>query len=546
MELQTEGASAGELVTTDWTWLRAEGGPIAARVDRPGDGQPLRGSLVIVPPIVRERVSAFRTLRYLSLVAARSGLASVVIDLPGDGDSPRWGGLSLEADWRSAVRSAEELARRLAPDAPHHQVGLRIGACLLSEPRADTREVRILWQPVTGRSFVRQQRNARRWGIAVEPVAEGVEFPGGHFREEDVASMAALSFPKRPPHGSGLQIRNEADPGVAARIAVCPPPAARIPFDSIHEIVRTLPQSVASRAPEWHPTATAAVASGVMETLAPVGKHRLRSVLTHPTGYVNPHAAVAFTAMGSELASGPADLWVTLSRAMASKGVVSLRADRRGLGEALFPTEPGEAPCYTDDAVLDTVDLLAALQTRAPGVPTVGVGACAGAWCFLRAAAVTPLDRVIAVSLVHWSPDASIYDAQFYDRYHAEGRNPVPFPGPDEARHATLRSARQSGWRAARRLWTMWGETYRGDRIGRMVNYVRPDTEIDVLLGPADNRRFLLKGGRWQLLRHRLRLTTVDCLDHSLLSERGRRVVAQHVLDSVGAADMARPLALAS
>lgn len=518
------------LVTTEWTWLRTGTSPVAARVDRPEPGLPLVGSLVVVPPILRERVSSFRALRYLSVVAARAGFASIVIDLPGDGDSPRAAGVDLESDWRSAVRAAEGLAGFLAPGAPMHQLGLRLGGCLLSESAPGGNEIRILWQPVAGRSFVRQQRNARRVGIHVEPVSDAVEFPGGCLSEADVASIGTLGFPQRPSAASGFRLRTELDSAVADRIALCPPPAARIPFDSIHQIVESLPKAAAIESPPWAPTASAEVAPGVLETIAPVGPHRLRSVLTTPVDRGEVRAAVAFTAMGSELSSGPGDLWASLARNLAREKVWSLRADRRGLGEAFFPDEPAEAPCYTDDAVRDTVELIATLRRYAPTVYTLAVGVCAGFWCFLRAAATSPLDHVIGVNPVHWSPDASIYDAEFYDRYHAEQRNPMPFPQRQDGRLATLRSAARSGLRGAGRLSVMWGETYRGDRIGRIINPVGKDTRIDVLLGVAERRRFLLKGGGWHLLRHRVRVTTVERLDHSLLSERGRRTVAQHVM----------------
>lgn len=528
------GVVAAQLVSTEWTWLRTETSPVAARVDHPAPGRAVVGSVVIIPPAARERVSAFRTMRYLSIAAAAAGFVAVTIDLPGDGDSPRAEGADLRADWSSAVRAAEDLARLLAPGAPMHEVGLRIGACLVSEAPPFTDEVRLMWQPVSGRRFLRQQRNARRVGVRVAPVGEGVEFPGHLYSAADAEAMAKLVPPKPTAQDFGYTVRNEGDPAVAARIAMSPPPAALIPHASVHEIVDALPRGEAVERSPWRPTHAAVVAPGVVETIGRLGPQGLRFVMTKPlTGEPAP-VALAFTAIGSEVASGPGGLWTKLSRDFASRGVTSLRADRNGLGEAVFPEEPGEAACYTDQAVEDTADLVAALRNAAHPHEIIGVGACSGAWCFLRAAEFVDIERVVAVNSVHWAPDTRVYDEAFYDRQHDGQRNSGLLSSGEGAGRGRLRHHYAKATWSLRRFADVVGETLRGDRVGLMAKRLRPQTRVDVLMGREETVRFLLKGGGWQVLRRRMRVVTIEALDHSLLSEEARRIVALHIADHLG------------
>lgn len=518
-----------------WTWVRTHLSPVAVRVDLPAPDSPVVGSLIVIPPIGRERVTSFRALRCLALNASKHGYVAISLDLPGDGDSPRAATLGLAEDWSSAVQSVEELARMLAPGAPVHQVGLRLGACLLGAPEVGASEIRVLWEPVSGRSFVRQQRLARRLGVPLAVVPEGVEFPGVYLSAKEADDIAGLVPPVDDTHlRPGYLIHKESDPDSARRLATCSPPMARVPFASIEEIIGLLHRGRSTGIPSWEPVTSAEVAPGVVETITQVGPGQLRAVIATPAGQPTPGAGVAFTAMGSELSHGPGDLWVRIARELSVRGVPSIRGDRRGLGESLFSQEPMEAPCYTDDAVDDVSELLKRISAETAGAPTVAVGVCAGGWCFFRAVVSSSVAHLISVNQVHWSVDPSLYDRLFYRRYHAS-RELSPLAGLSLGEHAGrgFRSLWSDGSRLLLRAGRVWQETLRGDRIGPMLDLVGKSTKVDIVLGTSEHRRFVLKGGLLLMSRPGVKVNVNRNIDHSLLSECGRREVAGFVLQAV-------------
>ncbi len=303
-------------------WVSGSGRAVATRVDEPLGGQ-ARGALVVVPSFAREAVVSFRAVRALAVRAAQAGLVAVSLALSGDGHSE-----TLDPDddlaqaWRDDVAAALDLARELVPTGPVHVVGLRLGATLVHGLPAGENEVRLLWEPVSGAAFVRQQRRLRALAVPAPVVPEGLELYGFHLSQAHGAGLKTLTAPKardgRAP--DGVSIRMETDREVAAHIAGVAPHFARIPMDAIDEIVAGLPRGAE------HPVAAGALSQSaeialpggrrVVETHVAVGPHGLHGVLTRDPA-AESVGGLVFTAMGVEQSNGPGGLFVSSARALA-------------------------------------------------------------------------------------------------------------------------------------------------------------------------------------------------------------------------------------
>lgn len=522
------------------TWLDAPEGAVAARVDRPSSGEVV-GSVVLIPPYGLERVVAFRAIRALGLEAARAGFLAVGIDLPGDGDSPKPPARPFAEAWPPAAAAAVGYAREVAPGCPVHVVGLRSGACIAAGIPAAPGERRLLWEPASGRATLRRLMSMRRVAVPQEPLPGLVELAANALTVDEATALRALSLPARA--ADAIEVRRE-PPAVAAELVSGSPRTARIPYASIQSIVDDLPRGhvVPVDLREGGSSQVASVAPGVRERLLTIGPHRLRAVVTEPDPgtLVGPapesSAVLAFTAMGSELSSGPGDLYAVAARDWATRGVRSIRADRRGLGDALDVTEATERPPYTDAGAEDAAELVRAARRLSPGAKVLAVGVCAGAWCLLRAAETEPPDAILAVNSVHWARDEAHYDEDFYARFHLEDRpsvGAVPRRWRSPRSTARYRSAERSIERIYPRL-VLWSRPQDWcDRVGRLLRRIPLSVAVHVLGGDWESRLFRAKGGGWYLhsgghSAPRARLHVDHELDHSLISEAARRdVVAQ-------------------
>lgn len=532
---------------TSFSWLKS--GPettIAVRVDRPGAGLAC-GALVIAPPFGREYVAAFRTLRALAAAAVRAGLVVVSPTYSGQGDShPLPAGADLATTWVSDLSAATGLAAQLSAGGPVHVVGLRLAAAVVCGlPAPATGERHLLWEPISGAAFLRQQRNLRKFAVAQPPVPELTEIYGGALSPEQDASLRGLLVSEPLP---GRTVRKESDREVARKITNPALHFAEVPLESIAEIVSGLPLGEPRRLPRWSPVPASTVpgpTGPVVEEFVEVGPHRLHGVLAKAPES-RPALAVVLTAMGVELANGPADLWVGTARGIAASGAVMvLRADRRGIGEDVDVHRRREPAAYVETSAVDVAE--AAREAVALGAQRVlGVGVCAGAWCMLKASAAVPELDVLSVNSVHWNPDEAFYDAAFYDRFHGtesqlvrtltETDAPHPRPGPIAFARFTLVGARKRvAYRWPRLLARLKGRPVPA-RVGALLRLVPAQSRLILLMGRTEHELFEAQAGR-RAVAHRRRGGTrvlVDPeIDHNLLSVRARSKVESVIADWV-------------
>lgn len=537
---KSTGSSRSQQVlvpSSDWRnhmalgWVTASGRALATRVYQPPCGY-MNGAVVIAPSFAREAVVSYRSMRALAVAAARSGFLALAFDLSGDGDSE---GLAandhLPSRWVRDLEAVAKHARGLVgEDLPVHLIGFRIGAALLSQlPHTGPGEL-IAWEPVSGRAFLRAHRLIRQHAVTGDLVPEGVELDGVHFTDEQASSLAELTVSTSQLVGTHWRTRFETDRRTAHRLALGVPYYAHVPQGAIGEIVSSLPRGASKPVPpndldaSW--TFKATTGTEVTERYVEIGPGRLPGIITE-CKESNPRASVIFTAMGSELRSGPGNLWSKSARALAPLGIRSLRADRTGIGDVADPDRVDEPPPYTSQSVIDLVHAVEVLAEG--GMPVIGAGVCAGAWSLLQAAAQTSLDGVLAINVVHWNPDPSVYTDEFYAHYHGAEAPAMHQAGAPTRPYSrlgaqVLASARQTAAARVPRVATLLKRGLPPDRARQLLSPIPDRTSVQLMFGPAEARSFRLKGGPRSNSTTRTQVIVDASLDHSLLSENGRRL----------------------
>lgn len=377
--------------------------PVAAWVHRPAGGE-VRGAVLIVPPMGRERTVAYRALRRLAIDIARSGRVAVRFTWSGQGESaPLTPGTAPAAAWHRDVAAAAALAREASGLRRVDAVGLRVGAALIAGHEDPELGVRVLWEPVSGSAFLRWQNRMRKLANPDVPTrADVVETVGEQF-DLDVAQ--AIKRIEMPIAGSQTPVMTES-PEDAALLYQSSPEQARVPLASIERLVATLPDDGSRAAlPAWSPLREAMVrmsdGRAVLETLVDIGPHGLPGVLAVPVDVPPAGRTACIVAPGNE-PKGSTTLWTATARRLAAAGVPALRFDRRTSGDR----EPAELLAdlspYTASAVEDTATGVSWLQEQQPGEVT-GIGLCAAAWLLAAAAPGARLGRVVGFALAHWS-----------------------------------------------------------------------------------------------------------------------------------------------
>lgn len=567
-----------------FTWVTASGRALPVRIDAPVSGR-VNGAVVIVPSLAREAVVSYRTIRSLAVRAARSGLLALTFSLSGDGDSEdlRSGDDAVQA-WTDDIHAVAAQARELVGDElPVSFVGLRLGGALvqrITEQQAgvsgdcadnDNRGAYVVWEPVSGTSFLRHHVQLRATGVPGDPIDEGVELDGFHLDQGHADSLRTLpaarrsranEHPEQQLSPGATHIRFEADRRDSVRLALGATYFAHVPLEQLDEIVAILPTGDTQPMQAWQPVTTATLHAvddlgdthEVSETLVDVGPLRLPGIVTTCAGVV-PHRGLALSAMGAEVKWGPGRVFTRAARNLAPSGVATIRADRSLIGDDIDPDVAREPNPYTDASVADVCSAVTALRDtlRAQGVSSVGgaegeptlpvamAGVCAGTWSQMRAAAEQPVDMLIAVNPVHWNPDASLYTVAFFDHYHGKSApdlNNPPEPGPlglsefvrnpkrviADAREVLMRdlAIRYPGLRSFMR------PDVPVDKVRYLLDDIIGGTRIHFVLGTEEERIFNGKGGRRAIARASKRGVSVQIerlgnLDHSLLSEKARR-----------------------
>jgi alpha-beta hydrolase superfamily lysophospholipase len=430
------------------SYLVTGGTPVLVHLHEPAG--PRRDTAVLMcPPFGWDDVCSYRSRRAWAESLAAEGYPVLRLDLPGTGDSgggrddagrlgPAVAALAAAHDWLRAATGATRVAA----------LGIGLGglyACVAAS-RGTPFDDLVLWAvPARGKAVVREVRAFGRLGHGgALPdgglAANGHVLPAAAVADLDAIDLATLPPPKTArallldrdgvPVDEGLRaflaggaVTVAPGPGYAALMAR--PQESVPPGDVMARVAAWLGEAAAPGAPPPAPCPPVETADvgGVRERLLGSG------VLTEPAGPPAGLTAVLLNA-GAIRRTGPNRMWVDIARRWAARGVPTVRADLRAIGDAAGPDRwtGDDGQFYEESYRAEVTALLDDLAAR--GLPDrfVLLGLCSGAYWSFHVGQDDP--RVVGAVLLN--PMTFAYD---------------PFAAVLRTSRVLRRFWRASGWR---------------------------------------------------------------------------------------------------
>ena len=539
------------------TWFGPPDRPVFGWLHLP-TGRRARAAIVLCPSIGTEATASHRSLRLLATELEGAGFAVLRFDYGGTGDSADgWDDDAQVGAWRASVCEGVRYVRSLGLRGVG-AVGLRIGATLAAlEASADGGiDALALWDPCPhGRGFVREQLalaaltldpgdTAKEADSPLEPgSAELLGWVLGPSARSELESLSLAEM--EPPAPSCLVlIRDDRQPARAirsweghpavqwasavgqGRLIDVLPNEAEIPFQTITAIVgwmdRVMPQELHPVKLNCREQATFRTGGipAVEETALRLGELGLFAMVTEPSGR-KPSATVLLLNAGVIPHTGPARLWVSLARRLASSGLRVVRLDLSGLGES--PVRVGQKPHLTHplEAMEDIEVALVGLGLE-PG-DVVVAGSCSGAYHAIEAGLRLPLRGVCAINpvLAYEPPEAGSAAQVDWERQAV-----VPFNGMIKYLRRFPRVAEWGEFHSPPVLWWLL------DRVGLQAHPARSlealasrSVPVALLCGEVEARPFLRRArwSLWSLIRRgAVAFDLLEGADHNLFGAPGR------------------------
>jgi pimeloyl-ACP methyl ester carboxylesterase len=529
----------------------------------------------------------YQSWHALAAMLADAGLPVLRFDYQGTGDSlgddHEHG--RVEA-WIGSIKAAARFMRDELGIQTLDLVGIRLGATLAALSAADIGVERaVLIAPiVSGRTYIREAQArskmlAGMWRLGGASSARGdIANDGFLITKETADTIARLDLTSstvKPAHDvllaaeksasldklaqkleeTGCCVTRKDFAGFAALMDSAT--LAKIPFDDWRAVVSYIAKGRESglRIPAL-PKRRALHAALFREERIVFGNgDRLAGVLCRPIGQ-KPVATILFVNTGGNSHFGWGRMSVEHARALAARGIASLRLDIAGLGDAIVLEGSPRVALYRRESTTDLREALDFLETRGLSNFAI-VGHCSGAWLALNVALQdSRVRRLFLVNLQRfiWTgeEDLEALMAQAYratdsyvqeigsgaiwQRLRKRDINWPRLPGITRAivRRATARIGNRV-WPIAARLLGIETESA---RIGSMLTQLS-ERGTDTLLVYSDT-----DPGRDELARHfgpsgrrlrlpGLRIATIENADHDITSDEARsayfEVLAKHL-----------------
>ncbi|MEA3089531.1 MAG: hypothetical protein QOJ04_873 [Caballeronia sp.] len=375
-------------------------------------------AVILCGALNHEILPLYQSWHVLAGMIAEAGLPVLRFDYHGTGDS-----LGDDRDpsrveaWLNSIEAAARFMREEAGIETLDVVGIRLGATLaaLSAKRLGAERLALIAPVLSGRTYLREAKVrsnmlAGMWRLGEADSAGGDLVSDGFvIRREtaaDISRLALTSFdaaglreallmPERQDAGIGKLACNLEQAGcpVTQKIfggyatAVDSATLAHVPLDDWREVVRFLAKDLPAerRSPALPKCAAPLSARAFREERVVFGStDRLAGVLCRPTTGRSGATAI-FVNTGGNPHLGWGRMSVAHARALAMRGVASLRMDIAGLGDATPLDRDPRAALYRKESIADLSEALDLLEAR--GLQNfVLVGHCSGAWLALQGA----------------------------------------------------------------------------------------------------------------------------------------------------------------
>jgi pimeloyl-ACP methyl ester carboxylesterase len=523
----------------------------------------------------------------LATTIANAGFSVLRFDYHGTGDSigdDREPG-RVEA-WFRSIHAAAHFMREELGFETLDIIGIRLGAMLaaLSAREIGVERLVTVAPVVSGRTYIREAQARSKmlsgmWRLGEASAARGdIANDGFVITKETAADIARLDL-TRTTVTPARKILLVAEPSTAVdkfasslETAACcvtrknftgfaamthSATLAKIPFDDWRAIASYLAKgreraSTPSRLPQRGLLHT----RSFCEERIIFGHHdRLAGVLCRPIAE-KPRATILFLNTGGNPHFGWGRMSVEHARALAARGIASLRLDIAGLGDAVVLEGSPRVALYRSESIGDIREALDFFERRGLSNFTL-VGHCSGAWLALNGALADP--RIRGVFLVNlqrfiWTGEENLEGlmAQAYratDSYLQEigsgaiwqrlRKGDINWPRlPGIASSIARRAAARVGNRTWPVLARLLGIETEAARISAMLKQLS-QRRTETLLVYSDT-----DPGRDELARHFgpsgrrlqfpcIRIATIENADHDVTSEEARRayfkLLAGHV-----------------
>jgi len=553
-------ASASPAATA--TWFDGPTGSLAGWLHLPPSGS-AHGGVVLCRPLGRESIVTDRAMRVLANRICAAGLVALRFDYAGTGDSADSpDGIDGVTQWVDSIRAASEFLRH-GGCTTLSLVGLRLGAVLASAAAEQCGPLTSLigWDPVSGRTFLREQRALQALEIGPRP-SSGDKSVGFTYAAPVAAELRTLDLgtsaeqidfetPQagryllltRPQHGARAALAEMSSSPLVV-LAEAPDQAdllerrsfaAVTPRQTIARIVEHLSKFAPPRAtPVRFPVRDTAVVrytptgAPIVEQLSRIGPQRVFAVVTEPVHEDPDQPTLLLANVAEEPHIGPGRAWVDLAREAAGLGLRVLRVDRAGIGESGSGDEA--VTLYAPGVRGEVIELGRWLRDNTRG-PVGMVGSCSGAWEAAIAGGAVHLDAVWLINPAEWCKHPAPADAQAAGQLSeaiAAGLNLRAKPAA-RARFFVKRHLPYWLWLAICRA--NLGQTPEP----LLADLARNATKVRLLLSPTDEAKFWERRGGEGLARLRgrgadIRITSVPSADHALFDRAGRQAVMAQVL----------------
>ncbi|GAC1332851.1 MAG: alpha/beta hydrolase [Beijerinckiaceae bacterium] len=549
-----------------------------------------RHGVILCGALNHESLPLHQSWHVLAAMIAEAGLPALRFDYSGTGDSlgcdcdPR-----RVQDWLASVSAAARWMREKGGVETISLVGIRLGATLagLSAAQIGADRLALIAPVMSGRAYVReiQARSnmlAGMWRLSETTCAsDAIASDGFTITRETITDLSRIDLAQlvEAPARDVLLVNERAGPaaikladklaalGCAVSETTFPrfgetaasATLARIPHEEWQSVVAFLTQSRAARNPSpFLPAASTPLAAPTFreERMIFGADDRLAGVLCRPAAG-HSSATLVFVNTGGNAHIGWGRMFVEHARALAARGIASLRMDIAGLGDATWFADGPRAALYSKASISDLREAIDLLEARGLGNVAV-VGHCGGAWLALNGAlADKRIRRLFLVNLQRfiWTGQENLEElmaktyraADSYLKEIGSGtiwrrvlKGDINWPRLPGIAASMLRGAAA---RVTNRIWPplapLLGIETETARITHMLAQLA-GRGTDTLLVYSDT-----DPGRDELARHfgpsgcrlsvpRARIAIIEDADHDITSEEARAAYFDLLLDHLG------------
>lgn len=446
------------------TWFGTGSAAVLAWVHTPPEATS-RGLVVVAPPAGRELTLSALTVRKLCIILAQAGFTAVRFGWRGSLDSqPLLPADNAVQAWQNDIRAVTAGTRDLlgVHDLPTHAVAYRTGAAVVGSMLEDFDTV-VSWEPVAGKTFVRQWSRLRHTVAPHVPETDGlVDLLGMALTPEQAEQFSTLGVPQPSDtasaqntsahgHGRGATVveLKETDKRRSKAMYAVEPFDVRIHDDVLNRVRDSLPAGTARPVAADLPTVlenswTDSGGHHLCERIVEVGPEHRVGVVTWAQGRGqvgdfggSPGLFVSGGGPDGRYGGGE---WPLIARAMAADGLVTLRVDRPMMGDSTPVDAIRATNSYTQHSAASFQESVQWLKSNGCA-PVHAALLCSSAWAAgLGALHGCALDVHTMVLIGHseWKMSEQLW-AQVRETYNADATAAVASAG------TVNRAARSSG-----------------------------------------------------------------------------------------------------